>query len=143
MGLHLQIDSKTVEFNLPSKEQPDQLKKPLKLILSRPKQQALNQALGSSQPFAWRRCTVQPNGRPMNALEFNVPSERKVIHKQQIIIAKQACYDIELSWTNIKFFIVIKRRFIFQESETLPTLVRNIDVANVKPKLFVKTLYVR
>ena len=64
--------------------------------------------------------------KPINAMQLDIPKERKIIHKQIIIVPKRAQFEIEFSWTKTKFFIVIKRR---------------LD-NNSKSKLFAKTLFV-
>ena len=48
--------------------------------------------------------------KPINAMQLDIPKERKIIHKQIIIVPKRAQFEIEFSWTKTKFFIVIKRR---------------------------------
>ena len=40
-----------------------------------------------------------------------IPSSRHVIHSQQIVIAYRAIFEVELSFENKKFYILIKRRF--------------------------------
>ena len=40
----------------------------------------------------------QPHFKPMNASTFDIPEERKVIHRQVINIPRKASFDIELSW---------------------------------------------
>ena len=48
--------------------------------------------------------------KPINAMQLDITSERKIIHKQIIIVPKRAQFEIEFSSGKTKFFIVIKRR---------------------------------
>ena len=64
--------------------------------------------------------------KPINAMQLDVTSERKIIHKQIIIVPKRAQFEIEFSSGKTKFFIVIKRRL-----ET-----------HSQSKLFAKTLFI-
>ena len=41
---------------------------------------------------------------------LDIPQNRQVIHKQQIIVAHRAVFEVELSFENLKFYIVIKRK---------------------------------
>lgn len=49
---------------------------------------------------------------PIKVTEYDIPMTRKVLHKQQIVISRIVVYDIELSWHNIKFYFVVRRRFL-------------------------------
>jgi len=40
----------------------------------------------------------------------DIPDQRQVMHKQQIIIMNQILYDIELSFHKLRFYIVVKRK---------------------------------
>lgn len=50
-----------------------------------------------------------PQIKPINASLFNVPTERRVIHKQTLNIENKATFDIELSYEKIHFYIIARR----------------------------------
>jgi len=48
--------------------------------------------------------------KPFNALQFGISNERKVIHRQQIMVPMRAKFDVEFSVEGKKFIIIAKRR---------------------------------
>jgi hypothetical protein len=48
--------------------------------------------------------------KPMNATQFDITPNRKVVHKQYIVVPNKASFEVELSWCKIKFYIIIKRK---------------------------------
>lgn len=53
-----------------------------------------------------------PAIKPMNALLYDVPEARTVIHKQVITLEGKASFEIELSWQKIHFYIVGRRTLL-------------------------------
>ena len=49
--------------------------------------------------------------KPINAIQLDIPPERKIMHKQLIIVPKRAQFEIELSWGKTKFFIEITSKY--------------------------------
>lgn len=71
--------------------------------------------------------------KPINAVQLDIPSERKIMHKQLIIVPKRAQFEIELSWGKTKFFIVIRRRLESQPQSRL--FAKTLFVAQAKQLL--------
>ena len=96
----------------------------------------------TSQKFTWRKQSIKPSTKPFDAADLDVPAERKIIHRQQILIAKKAVFDIELSWENSKFFIVVRRKFSKHLRDQLASFTLN-DKDDYKAAIFAKTLWLR
>ena len=78
-----------------------------------------------------------PQIKPINASLFDVPQERKVIHRQTLNIENKALFDIELSFEKIHFYIIARRTI----QNASPRGLR--DHGGLKDQLHQKKLFIK